>query len=88
MFDDTNRLAKRKERGADLLCESCCARPAKSVRTAYGKCLPHHGAFDQFDNPIDFNGRPIKPGFRLCGYADCVAVSHIRAYPIDYSSDR
>jgi len=77
---DHERMAKRRERGLPLLCPSCCAKPTKVVRTAYGKCRPWGGPFDERDNPLDETGRLYKPGERLCGMKDCVEPSHILSF--------
>jgi hypothetical protein len=60
------------------LCESCQAKPATTVITAYGRCRPHKGPFDANDNPLDdFTGEPYRPGIRLCGNRDCIELKHI-----------
>jgi hypothetical protein len=70
-------MAKRKERGHPILCASCRAKPAKTVRTKYGVCKPWHGDFDADDNPLDEFGKPYRAGKRLCGNRDCVNEEHI-----------
>ena len=50
------------------------------VITAYGKCRPHQGRFDDDDTPLKPDGQPFRPGIRLCGKRDCIAKSHIKAY--------
>jgi len=76
--EDTDAaMAKRKERGHPLLCSSCRAKPAKTVRSKYGVCIPHHGNFDEQDNPLDEYGRYLFKGKRLCGNKDCIALDHI-----------
>ena len=76
--EDTDAaMAKRKERGHPLLCASCRAKPAKTVRTKYGVCVPHHGNFDADENPLDEYGRLLFKGKRLCGNKDCIALDHI-----------
>ena len=59
------------------LCSSCTAKPTKMVMTAYGKCRPHQGRFDDNDNPLKPNGQLYRPGRRLCGHRDCIAKTHI-----------
>lgn len=70
-------ITKRVERGGQPICNSCAARPAQRVQTKYGTCRPHRGLFDNFDNPLDPNGSPYRPGVRLCGNSDCIERSHI-----------
>jgi len=61
------------------LCESCQAKPATTVLTAYGRCRPHKGPFDEWDNPMDeFTGELYRPGIRLCGMRDCIELKHIQ----------
>jgi hypothetical protein len=62
------------------LCESCQAKPATTVITAYGRCRPHKGPFDADDNPLDdFTGELYRPGKRLCGMRDCIELKHIES---------
>lgn len=62
------------------LCESCQAKPATTVITAYGRCRPHKGPFDADDNPLDdFTGELYRPGRRLCGMRDCIELKHIES---------
>lgn len=75
--EDSIRMQKRLERGVDLLCRSCVAKPAKTVSSPFGKCLPWHGAFDLADNPLDDDGNPYLPGARICNHSDCVNRDHI-----------
>lgn len=68
----------RLKRGKSLWgCSQCMAGKAERVKTAYGLCQPHQGDFDDDDNPLDKLGRLYRPGVRLCGYRDCVAVEHL-----------
>lgn len=79
-LDDSSELEffeRRRERHQEILCRSCLARPVRSVKTAYGICRPHRGAFDQEENPLDRWGRLFRPGLRLCGYRDCIEPSHV-----------
>jgi hypothetical protein len=70
-------LARRK-RGKDLWgCAQCRGGKQARVKTAFGLCQPHQGLFDDDDNPLDKFGRLYRPGVRLCGYRDCVAVDHL-----------
>lgn len=65
------------------LCESCKAKPATTVITAYGVCRPHKGPFDGDDNPVDdFTGELYRPGKRLCGNSDCIEIKHIESKKI------
>ena len=75
--DASGALEKRVERGASRVCQDCRARPAKVVRTAYGECWPHHGEFDEDDNPLDDFGLKLFDGIRKCGKKDCVNPEHI-----------
>jgi hypothetical protein len=81
MLDTDNAMAKRKERGHEILCESCRAKPQTKIKTAYGVCLAWQGNFDILDNPIDSRGKFYRPGVRLCGNRDCVEPSHIEVNP-------
>jgi hypothetical protein len=78
--DTTGYIAKRIERGAERLCQSCSARPAKHIQTKFGRCKPHHGKFDDYDCPMDDNGEYILPGIRICGAKDCVEPTHIQEF--------
>jgi hypothetical protein len=70
-------MEKRQAKGLSLVCSSCRARPARIIRSAYGVCRPHHGEFDDDNNPLDDNLNLYRPGKRLCGYRDCIEVTHI-----------
>jgi hypothetical protein len=70
-------MQKRFERRVDLLCRSCVAKPAKTVQTAFGRCIPWHGDFDAQDHPLNPDGSKFLPGERLCGYRDCCNREHI-----------
>lgn len=39
-------------------------------------CKPHTGLFDDFDNPLDEQGKPFMPGIRICLKSDCVEPTH------------
>lgn len=75
--DTTGALDKRVERGASRICSDCRAKPAFKVVTEYGVCIPHHGLFDERDNPLDADGNLYRAGFRKCFKADCVNPEHI-----------
>jgi hypothetical protein len=77
LLDETPLMLKRKAKGLSLLCVSCRARPAYVVQTKFGVCRPHHGNFDEFENPLDDDGFLFRAGERLCGNSDCVEPSHI-----------
>lgn len=79
--DTTGLLEKRVDRGASKTCPSCRARPATVLKTAYGECMPHHGDFDEYDNPLDSAGNLYRPGFRKCFASDCVNPEHIFGAP-------
>lgn len=69
---------EKQTRRRSPYCDSCAAKPATTVMTAYGRCRPHKGPFDYDDNPVDsFTGELYRPGVRLCGYSDCIEVKHI-----------
>jgi hypothetical protein len=70
-------MDKRKDRHLEPLCRSCCSKVAKTVTTAYGKCIPWHGDFDKQDNPM-LEGELYLPGERLCKCSDCVNRDHIK----------
>jgi hypothetical protein len=70
-------ITKRVERGGQPICNSCAARPAQRIVTRFGVCRPHRGDFDNFDNPLDKDGKPYRAGLRLCGNSDCIERSHI-----------
>lgn len=75
--EDSIRMTKRSERGTELLCRSCVARPAKTISGAFGKCIPWHGNFDAQDNPLNPDGTRFRPGKRICSHRDCVSLDHI-----------
>lgn len=75
--ENSTRMEQRKIRKSALLCVSCAAKPARTVKTSYGVCEPHQGYFDEYDNPLDDAGKLYRPGFRQCGNADCVAEDHV-----------
>jgi hypothetical protein len=75
--DDSGQLERRREKHLEVLCSSCLAKPARTVRTKYGLCRPHRGTFDNNDNPLDRWNRAFRPGFRLCGNRDCIEPTHI-----------
>lgn len=77
--ENSTRMEQRKARGSALLCVSCAAKPAKTVKTDYGICEPWQGRFDDYDNPLTDAGILYRPGFRKCGKTDCVNVEHIIA---------
>ena len=66
-----------KRKRLDQLCADCRRRPAKTINYGFAKpCIPHHGEFDNDDNPIQ-NGHLFLPGKRDCGHRDCVELTHI-----------
>lgn len=76
--DTTVVPGEKATRRRSSLCESCQAKPATTVMTAYGRCRPHKGPFDTDDNPLDdFTGELYRPGKRLCGNSDCIELKHI-----------
>ena len=64
------------------LCKSCQAKPSNVVIRNGVACTPHRGEVD-LDTmaPLDDQGQPYLPGYRICGMADCVAPSHVRTEP-------
>lgn len=73
----TEFVAADKRKRKDSLCTDCRRRPARTINYGQGKpCIPHHGVFDQDDNPIEY-GRLYLPGKRVCGHRDCIQIAHI-----------
>lgn len=72
------RMRKRHEKKVALLCRSCISRPAKTVNTDFGRCIPWHGDFTLEDEPINPDGSKYLPGERLCGMRDCVNKAHLK----------
>jgi len=70
-------MAKRRDRHVELLCRSCCAKPAKTIAGPLGKCIPWHGDFDEADNPL-LDGELFLPGDRACRNRDCVNREHVK----------
>jgi len=71
-------MMKRRDRHVELLCVSCCAKPAKTIVGPLDtKCIPWHGEFDLNDNPLTDDGHELMPGVRLCGHSDCVNREHL-----------
>ncbi len=66
-----------KRKRNDLLCVSCRARPAKSIKFGAEHCIPWHGQYDVEDNPL-LHGELFLPGERTCGHKDCCNVMHIQ----------
>jgi hypothetical protein len=65
-------------RKQDNYCVSCRARKVATVDLGGDKCHPWQGMFgSDLITPVDDNGRPVKPGHRVCGNADCVNSRHI-----------
>lgn len=77
ILDESSGMEKRQAKGLSIICASCRARPARIIRTAYGVCRPHHGNYDEDENPLDDAGNLYRPGKRLCGYRDCIEITHI-----------
>ena len=73
-------MEQRKERRIAILCVSCVARPAKTIKGPLDtKCIPWHGDFDAQDNPLNSEGFKFMPGKRLCNFRDCVNPDHLDA---------
>ena len=74
-------LAKALSRGrVDKTCSDCRAKRAYQV----GRCRPYQGELDLDTLQPLKNGKPFKPGRRLCGNADCIADKHIEK-PFDFA---
>jgi hypothetical protein len=87
--DQSNQISKRVERSGSQECASCLARPASTIKTAFGVCRPHKGEFDDHDNPLDHRGKLFRAGIRLCGNSDCIAKSHIQSVSVqDLEAER
>jgi hypothetical protein len=87
--DQSNQISKRVERSGSQECASCLARPASTIKTAFGVCRPHKGDFDDHDNPLDHRGKLFRAGIRLCGNSDCIAKSHIQSVSVqDLEAER
>jgi hypothetical protein len=68
-------VSAEKRRQQNIKCSSCKATPAKTISYGHRKpCVPHHGEFDQFDNPI-VNGHALS-GATICSHSDCTEMSH------------
>jgi hypothetical protein len=65
-----------KRKRQEVLCLSCRARPAKTIKYGSERCVPWVGDFDRFDNPMQ-HGVYLLPGVRLCGHSDCVNPLHV-----------
>jgi hypothetical protein len=73
-------LAKALSRGrVEQTCSDCRAKRAYQV----GRCRPYQGELDLDTLQPMKNGKPFRPGTRLCGNADCVADKHIEK-PFDF----
>jgi hypothetical protein len=57
-------------------CASCRAKRHKIVRYGERVCIPHHGEYDEEDNPME-SGILVLPGIRICGHKDCVNIDHV-----------
>jgi hypothetical protein len=68
-------------RHMEPICPSCAAKPANGIQTDFGICRPHHGDFDDNDNPLNRWGKLFRPGYRLCHNRDCVEPTHIAQDP-------
>lgn len=59
-------------------CRSCKATESKTVMKDGWVCHPHRGEVDlDTMTPLDANGNPYLPGYRLCGMLDCTTRTHI-----------
>jgi hypothetical protein len=70
-----SRLESRRKKD-EVLCGSCRAKPAKTVKWGDDVCIPWRGDFDFDDNPLRF-GVLYLPGMRVCNHRDCVNPTHI-----------
>ena len=67
--------AKRHRK--DLKCASCRMGKAKSIQYGSERCVPWHGEFNEFDEPM-VNDELFMPGVRVCGHSDCVNGEHLK----------
>lgn len=77
IVEDSIRMQKRKDRKIELLCRSCVLKPAKTVQTAFGRCIPWKGDFTAQDEPLNKDGSKFLPGVRACKNRDCVNREHL-----------
>jgi hypothetical protein len=64
------------------LCADCKMTPRNSIRNQHPSlgnliCLPHQGEVNEHWQPLDESGQLYRPGLRICGYKDCIALKHI-----------
>lgn len=74
-----------KRKRNEVLCVSCRARPARSIRYGSDRCIPWQGSFTICDEPL-LHGELFLPGLRLCGHSDCVNPVHIKTV-VEYILD-
>ena len=73
---DPRVILKRVSRGnTNKNCGDCNIGPTKYLKDT--ACRPHQGLVDDDLNPIDDYLQPYRPGVRICGHKDCIALSHI-----------
>lgn len=78
VVEDTKAIQKYVARTGKVLCESCRASRRNRITYLDGStCLPWHGSFDDFDNPLDDQGVLFMPGVRSCNHKDCCEPSHV-----------
>jgi len=66
------------QRKIENYCASCRAKQVRTVDLGGDKCHPWQGMFGaDLITPVDEFGRPVKPGHRVCGNADCINGKHI-----------
>lgn len=59
-------------------CKDCRAKSVQSTGPSDDYCTPWQGEFDlDLFMPLDDEGKPYRPGIRLCGNADCVRPKHL-----------
>lgn len=71
------RVAKlrRSTKSGQIVCDLC--NSVTKVKTKFGQCFSHNGDFDENDEPVNKFGSKVLPGYRRCGYRDCVNREHI-----------
>jgi len=50
---------------------------AKSIQYGSERCVPWHGDFNEFDEPM-VGDNLFMPGKRICGHSDCVNGEHLK----------
>ena len=69
-------VEKAKLRGKTPLCRDCQTHQLFRVQYAEDYCVPHQGAFDVEDSPVNEFGQRLFLDEASCGHRDCVRLSH------------